>query len=152
MIAVVQRVSRAEVRVPDQSYRAAIDLGLMVLLGVETGDTRKNVDWMAWKIANLRIFADDDGNMNRSVIDVGGSVLVVSQFTLAGDCRKGNRPSFIRAARPAEANELYEYFVDRIRDTEGVPAATGVFQAMMEVELVNQGPVTLIVEQSPGSK
>lgn len=145
MIAVVQRVSRGEVRVPDAGHAAAIGRGLVVLLGVEQGDVEANADWLARKIANLRVFPDDAGNMNRSVLEIGGAALVVSQFTLAGNCRKGNRPSFERAARPEEANRLYEYFISRLRDTEGVPVGTGIFQAMMQVELINDGPVTLIL-------
>lgn len=146
MIAVVQRVSRASVSVEETGYRAEIGRGLVVLLGVEQGDERVQADWLAGKVARLRIFADDAGLMNRSVCDVGGQALVVSQFTLAGDCRKGNRPSFDRAAGPDLAESLYEYYVTRLRDVEGVPTSTGVFRAMMTVELVNDGPVTLIMK------
>jgi len=145
MIAVVQRVSRASVSVEETGYRAAIGRGLVVLLGVVNGDQRADADWLAGKVARLRIFADDAGLMNRSVVDVGGETLVVSQFTLAGDCRKGNRPSFDRAAPPEVAQSLYEHFVQRLREVESVPTQTGVFRAMMAVELVNDGPVTLII-------
>ncbi|MCC6906970.1 MAG: D-tyrosyl-tRNA(Tyr) deacylase [Phycisphaerales bacterium] len=145
MIAVVQRVSRASVSVEETGYRAEIGRGLVVLLGVEQGDERSHADWLAGRIARLRIFADDAGLMNRSVRDVGGQALVVSQFTLAGDCRKGNRPSFDRAAGPELAESLYEYFVKRLAEAEGVATATGVFRAMMAVELVNDGPVTLMI-------
>ncbi len=145
MIAVVQRVSRASVSVEEAGYRADIGRGLVVLLGVEKGDERRQADWLAGKVARLRIFADDAGLMNRSIIDIGGEALVVSQFTLAGDCRKGNRPSFDRAAPPEVAESLYEYYVQRLRDVEGVPTRTGVFRAMMAVELVNDGPVTLMI-------
>ncbi len=145
MIAVVQRVSRASVSVEETEYRAAIGLGLVVLLGVVNGAQRADADWLAGKVARLRIFPDDAGLMNRSVTDVAGEALVVSQFTLAGDCRKGNRPSFDRAAPPEVAQSLYEHFVQRLREVEGVPTQTGVFRAMMAVELVNDGPVTLII-------
>ncbi len=145
MIAVVQRVSRASVSVEETGYRADIGRGLVVLLGVEKGDEQTHADWLAGKIARLRIFPDDAGLMNRSVRDVGGQALVVSQFTLAGDCRKGNRPSFDRAAGPELAESLYEFFVTRLRDAQGVETATGVFRAMMAVELVNDGPVTLMM-------
>lgn len=148
MIAVVQRVSRASVSVAETGYRAAISRGLVVLLGVVNGDERAGADWLAGKVARLRIFADDAGLMNRSVIDVGGEALVVSQFTLAGDCRKGNRPSFDRAAPPEVAESLYEYFVQRLSEAESVPTKTGVFRAMMAVELVNDGPVTLIIDSA----
>lgn len=145
MMAVVQRVSRASVSVEETGYRAAIGRGVVVLLGVEKGDERPQADWLAGKVARLRIFPDDAGLMNRSVTDIGGEALVVSQFTLAGDCRKGNRPSFDRAAPPEVAESLYDHFVLRLRDVERVPTQTGVFRAMMAVELVNDGPVTLII-------
>ena len=145
MIAVVQRVARAEDHVAERGNRAGIGPGLLVLLGVERGDASLSADWLAGKIARLRIFRDEAGQMNRSVKDVGGAALVVSQFTLVGDCRKGNRPGFDRAAPPEDAVALYERFVQRLRDVEGVPVETGVFRATMEVELVNDGPVTLIL-------
>ncbi len=149
MIAVVQRVSRASVTVAEPAHHAAIGPGLLILLGVEKGDGDAQTDWLAGKVARLRIFGDEAGLMNRSVIDVGGEALVVSQFTLAGECRKGNRPSFDRAAPPDVAEALYERFVSRLREVEGVPTRTGLFGAMMAVELVNDGPVTLIINTAP---
>jgi D-tyrosyl-tRNA(Tyr) deacylase len=119
--------------------------GLLVLVGIAAGDTRAEADYMADKLVNLRIFSDDEGRMNRSALDVGASLLLVSQFTLYGDCRKGRRPSFDAAAPPAVARELYEYVVSAVR-AKGLRTETGVFQAHMEVELVNDGPVTLLLE------
>ena len=147
MKAVIQRVSEAGVEVDGNSV-GRIGRGMLVLLGVEKGDGERDADWLADKIANLRIFEDDGGKMNLALGEVGGELLVVSQFTLAGNCAKGRRPSFDSAAPPAEANRLYEYFVERVRRMD-VPVATGVFQAMMQVSLVNDGPVTFILE-SPG--
>jgi D-tyrosyl-tRNA(Tyr) deacylase len=144
MRAVIQRVSRASVTV-NGSVVGSIDRGLLVLLGVTHADTAAEADWMAEKIAALRIFPDDEGKLNRSVVDCAGSVLVVSQFTLYGDARKGTRPSFIEAARPEHAIPLYELVVQRL--SEVVPVATGEFGAMMDVELVNDGPVTIILER-----
>ena len=144
MIAVVQRVTRASVRVGSETV-GAIDAGLLVLLGVALGDTEADSEWLANKCAELRIFRDDADKMNLSVIDIGGSVLVVSQFTLLGDCSRGRRPSFTNAAPPAEADQLYRNFVDRLV-SRGLNVATGVFQAMMEVELVNDGPVTMLLD------
>ena len=144
MKAVIQRVSRAKVDV-DGVTTGRIGRGMLVLLGVEKGDGERNADRLADKIVNLRIFEDDAGKMNLALSEVGGELLVVSQFTLAGNCAKGRRPSFDDAAPPAEANRLYEYFVGRVK-AMGVPVATGIFQAMMEVELVNDGPVTFILE------
>ena len=141
---VVQRVREAAVTV-DGTVVGSIGRGLLVLLGIEHADARKEADYLVGKTAGLRIFRDEDGKMNRSVTDVGGSVLVVSQFTLYGDCRKGRRPSFVEAAAPAVANALYERFVQRLRAT-GVAVQTGQFGAMMAVELVNDGPVTLILD------
>ena len=144
MRAVVQRVSKSSVTV-DGEVVGNIGPGLMVLLGVTHEDTEKEADYLADKIINLRIFSDDAGKMNRSLLDTEGEMLVVSQFTLYGDCRKGRRPSFIQAADPDRGNVLYEYFVKKVRDN-GVATATGRFGAMMDVSLVNDGPVTLIVE------
>ncbi|HET9299919.1 MAG TPA: D-aminoacyl-tRNA deacylase [Candidatus Polarisedimenticolaceae bacterium] len=144
MKAVLQRVSRAEVRVGGRAV-GTIGRGLLVLLGVERGDAPGDAAYLADKTAELRIFPDDAQNMNRSLEDVGGACLVVSQFTLAGSTRRGRRPSFDGAAPPAEAEPLYEQFVARLR-ARGLPVATGVFRAMMEVELVNDGPVTLLLE------
>jgi D-tyrosyl-tRNA(Tyr) deacylase len=142
--AVVQRVSSARVEV-DGEVTGAIGRGLLVLLGVGQGDTDKQAAWLAGKIAGLRIFEDADGKMNLSVQDIGGSVLVVSQFTLYGDCRKGRRPSFTEAAPPDVADRLYQVFVSHLRAL-GVPLETGVFQAHMDVHLVNEGPVTIVLD------
>jgi D-aminoacyl-tRNA deacylase len=144
MRAVVQRVRRARVEIAGETA-GAIDIGLLVLLGVTHADTEEQGRWLAEKIVGLRIFGDTEGKMNRDVTEAGGAVLVVSQFTLYGDCRKGRRPSFIDAAPPASAIPLYEAFINAIRAL-GVPVATGRFGADMQVELVNDGPVTLIVE------
>jgi len=144
MRAVIQRVSRASVTV-EGTVVGAIEHGLLVLLGIAPEDSPEQVRWMADKVVGLRIFRDDEGKMNRDVIEVGGGVLVVSQFTLYGDASKGKRPSFINAARPEHAIPLYEAFLDAVRAL-GVPVATGQFGADMQVELVNEGPVTLIVD------
>jgi D-tyrosyl-tRNA(Tyr) deacylase len=144
MRAVLQRVSRARVRVGDE-VTGEIGRGLLVLLGVAQGDTAEQARWLAEKVVGLRLFQDDEGKMNRDVTEAGGAVLVVSQFTLYGDCRKGRRPSFIDAAPPETAIPLYETFIEAVRAL-GVPVATGRFGAMMDVELINAGPVTLIVD------
>ena len=141
MRAVIQRVSRASVTVEGQVI-GAIDRGFLVLLGVTHGDGRAEAEWLARKIATLRIFEDDAGKMNLGLADVGGAALVVSQFTLYGDVRKGRRPDFLQAARPEHAEPLVDYFVARLR-AEGVQVATGQFRAMIDVELINEGPVTL---------
>jgi len=146
MRAVVQRVSRAKVTV-DHWIAGEIGLGLLVLLGVGQQDSEADVNYLAEKIAGLRIFEDDDGKMNRSVLDVGGSVLAVSQFTLYGDVRRGKRPSFDAAAPPDPAKRLYEQFVERIR-AAGLRCETGRFQEMMQVELVNEGPVTILLDST----
>jgi D-tyrosyl-tRNA(Tyr) deacylase len=130
-------------------HRAEIGLGLCVLLGVEQGDTEAEASWMAGKLARLRIFRDDQDRMNRSVQDVDGGVLLVSQFTLAGDCSKGNRPSFVGAAEPELGEALYRRVGELLRTEHGLPVGTGVFGAMMQVELVNDGPVTIIVRREP---
>ena len=142
--AVVQRVSRASVTVAAEVV-GRIENGLLVLLGVAEADTQEDVIYLAGKIVGLRIFQDDEGKMNRSLLDVGGRMLVVSQFTLLGDCRKGRRPSFIEAARPERAAELYRGFVAEVRG-QGIAVETGRFQEHMDVELVNDGPVTLILD------
>ncbi len=144
MRAVVQRVTASEVRVRDQIV-GQIGPGLLVLLGVSRLDEEKDADYLADKITHLRIFEDDAGKMNRPLIDTGGEMLVVSQFTLLGDCRKGRRPSFVEAAPPEKAARLYNYFVDQVR-LKGILVATGQFQARMAVSLLNDGPVTLILE------
>jgi D-tyrosyl-tRNA(Tyr) deacylase len=144
MRAVLQRVSEARVRIDGETV-GEIGHGLLVLLGIASSDTPEQAEWLADKVVGLRIFEDDDGKMNRDLIEVGGSALIVSQFTLYGDCRKGRRPSFIEAAPPAIAVALYAAFIDAVR-ARGVPVATGRFGAMMDVELINEGPVTLIVD------
>ena len=144
MRAVIQRVSRAGVTVAEATV-GEIGVGLLVLLGVGHGDTETDASYLAEKIAGLRVFEDENGKMNRSLQDVGGSVLAVSQFTLYGDVRKGKRPSFDGAAPPAEARRLYELFVERIRAL-GLRCETGQFQAMMQVELINEGPVTILLD------
>lgn len=146
MRAVLQRVTEATVEV-NGHVTGAIEQGLVVLLGVQREDTKKDADYLVRKIIGLRIFNDDAEKMNRSVIDIGGSLLVVSQFTLYGDCRKGMRPDFAEAARPERARELYEYFVTQARQT-GIRVETGLFQASMRVSLLNNGPVTLICESA----
>ncbi|MEM1118417.1 MAG: D-aminoacyl-tRNA deacylase [Bacteroidota bacterium] len=151
MIALVQRVASASVRV-DGEVVGAVERGLLVLLGVVAGDTEAEGDWLADKVARLRIFPDGDGRMNRSVQDVGGGALVVSQFTLAGDVRKGTRPSYARAARPEVAEPCYEAFAARLGGHLDGRVATGLFGATMEVALVNDGPVTLWVERAPAAE
>lgn len=144
MKAVIQRVSEARVTVEGETV-GAIDGGILVLLGVEKGDDEQDAAWLAEKIAGLRIFEDEAGKMNLSVREVEGAILAVSQFTLAGNCAKGRRPSFDTAAPPDEGKRLYERFVELMRAT-GLPVATGIFQADMKVRLVNDGPVTFILE------
>jgi D-tyrosyl-tRNA(Tyr) deacylase len=144
MRAVIQRVSQARVHIGDEIV-GQIQKGLLVLLGVTQADTEEQARWLADKIVGLRIFNDPDEKMNLSLGDVQGAMLIVSQFTLYGDCRKGRRPSFIDAAGPELAEPLYECFINGVRAL-GIPVATGRFGAMMQVELVNDGPVTLIVE------
>ena len=144
MRAVIQLVREASVTV-DGEIIGSIGKGLLILLGVHQEDSEQDVAFLAEKSVNLRIFADDNNKMNRSVLDIGGEILVVSQFTLLGDCRKGRRPSYSSAAPPDKADRLYRLFVDEIRRL-GVPAATGKFQAMMEVRLLNDGPVTLLLD------
>lgn len=147
MRVVVQRVKKAHVIV-DNTIISNIGHGLVVLLGVAKGDTTAAADYLVDKIINLRIFEDDKGKMNLSLKDVKGELLVVSQFTLLGDCRKGRRPSFVEAAPPDEAKQLYQYFSGKAA-TSGVVTKTGEFQADMDVALVNQGPVTLTLESKP---
>jgi len=146
MRAVIQRVSRARVQVDGQTT-GEIGQGLLILLGVGQGDTPREADSLLDKILNLRIFEDAGGKMNLSLLETGGQLMVISQFTLYADCRKGRRPSFTGAAPPGEAQRLYDYFVDAARD-RGLQVATGIFQALMEVELVNFGPVTILLDSS----
>lgn len=149
MVVLVQRVSEASVEV-DGAVIGAIGNGLLMLLGVHKDDTGREIDWLARKCANLRIFADEEGLMNRSLLDVGGEALVVSQFTLYGNAAKGNRPSFTDSARPEQAQAYYEAFIEALQGYLDKPVATGVFGAMMRVHLVNDGPVTIWVERKPG--
>lgn len=144
MRAVVQRVRESRVDVDGKTV-GRIEAGLNVLLGVESGDTDKDLTWMVDKVLNLRVFADEAGKMNLSLLDVGGEMLVVSQFTLLGDCRKGRRPSYISAAQPQEAERLYQVFIERVR-SRGINVAQGVFRAMMDVHIVNDGPVTILLD------
>lgn len=144
MKGLIQRVKRASVTIYGKVY-SKINQGILILLGVEKGDNEQNADKLADKLCKLRIFEDEDGKMNKSILDVNGEILIVSQFTLAGDCKKGTRPSFDKAELPQRANELYEYFVDLIKQ-KNIPVGTGVFGAMMDVELVNDGPVTFMLE------
>ncbi len=149
MRAVIQRVSRAQVRVDGQTT-GEIGPGLLILLGVAQGDTSREADYLLDKIINLRIFEDAGGKMNLSLLETGGQLMVISQFTLYADCRKGRRPSFTDAAPPGEAEKLYDYFVTAARN-RGLHVATGIFQALMEVELVNSGPVTILLDSSKNS-
>ncbi len=144
MRTVIQRVKRASVRV-DNKIVAEIERGLLVLLGVAEDDTEQDIEYMANKTANLRILEDEAGKMNLSLLDVGGEALVVSQFTLYGDCRKGRRPSFIQAARPEKAEKFYQAFIEALSKL-GLDVKGGVFQAHMDVELVNDGPVTILLD------
>lgn len=144
MLAVIQRVTASEVRIYDKIV-GQIGPGLLVLLGVSRSDDEKDADYLSDKIVHLRILEDEEGKMNRSLIETGGEIMVVSQFTLLGDCRKGRRPSFVEAAPAKTAEGLYEYFVGQLK-SKGIPVATGRFQAKMAVSLVNDGPVTLILE------
>ena len=145
MIAVIQRVSEASVTINGQQ-KAAIQQGCLVLLGIEEADAEADIDWLARKIVQLRIFADDQGAMNRSLLDVNGQVLLISQFTLHASTKKGNRPSFIKAARPEVAIPLYEQFITNIEQKLGKPIGTGTFGANMQVALVNDGPVTIVID------
>ncbi|MFP5527370.1 D-aminoacyl-tRNA deacylase [Peptococcus simiae] len=150
MRALVQRVSQAKVEVEGQTI-GQIAQGLLVLVGVTHDDNPAKCRWLADKVANLRIFEDEAGKMNRSVLDQGGAILAVSQFTLYGDARRGRRPSFTEAAPPEAANALYELFCDQLRET-GLTVETGQFQADMAVSLTNDGPVTLLVETPPAQR
>jgi D-tyrosyl-tRNA(Tyr) deacylase len=145
MRVVIQRVSKASVVIDNQTY-SSIKTGLLVLLGIESIDTQEDIAWICGKISKLRIFEDEQGIMNRSIIDVDGNVLLVSQFTLHASTKKGNRPSYIRAAPPDIANNLYQDFINILETTLGKPVFTGKFGAMMEIELINNGPVTIIID------
>ena len=142
---VAQRVSRASVTI-DGKVKSAIGMGMMVLLGIEEADTQEDVEWLCQKLSKLRIFSDENDAMNLDINQIEGSFLVVSQFTLHAMTKKGNRPSFIRAARPEHAIPLYELFVKRLHEVSGREVLTGEFGAMMEVELINDGPVTILMD------
>jgi len=146
MRAVIQRVLKgARVKV-DNSTTGSIEKGLLVLLGVEDSDTSDDIDWLARKIINMRIFGDEDGMMNLAIKDIEGDLLVISQFTLYASTKKGNRPSFIRSAKPDFAQEMYEGFIEHIRSNYSIKVETGIFAADMKVELINDGPVTIIID------
>lgn len=142
---VVQRVKKAEVKV-DGNIIGKIDKGFLVLIGIKVGDTKEQADYLVKKLCNLRVFSDENDKMNLSIKDVKGKLLIVSQFTLYGDCSQGNRPSFIEAARPEEANQLYEYFCNQC-ELNNIEVQKGIFGADMKVELINDGPVTIIIEK-----
>jgi D-tyrosyl-tRNA(Tyr) deacylase len=144
MRAVIQRVSRSSVKV-DGIIQGEISQGMLVLLGIRGGDTNIDLQWLAEKIVHLRIFEDQQGKMNRSLADIDGEMLIISQFTLYGDCRKGRRPGFSSAAPPEIAEPLYQQFIEEVKNRQ-VRVATGIFQATMEVELINDGPVTLLLD------
>ncbi|OEU80391.1 MAG: D-tyrosyl-tRNA(Tyr) deacylase [Desulfobulbaceae bacterium C00003063] len=144
MRAVVQRVRHASVRI-DDSITGQIGYGLVILLGIRAEDTTRDLQWMADKTVNLRIFEDDEGKMNRSLADINAEMLIVSQFTLYGDCRKGRRPGYSNAAPPEIAEPIYNRFIEEIK-SRGIKTATGTFRAMMEIELANDGPVTLLLD------
>lgn len=148
MIAVIQRVTQASVDAPEADHKASIGPGLCVLLGVAADDAPGHADWMADKIARLRVFRDEQGRMNRSVLDIAGGVLLVSQFTLLGDCSQGHRPSFTAAAPPEVARPLYERVASRLRENHRLVVGTGIFGAMMQVHIINDGPVTIILRSS----
>lgn len=143
MIGLIQRVKKASVTIDNELF-SSINAGILVLYGVEKGDEKEKAEKIADKISKLRIFEDENGKMNKSIKDISGEVLVVSQFTLAGNCAKGTRPSFDKAELPEKANEMYEYFIKQLQDKD-LPVKTGVFGAMMDVELINDGPVTFIL-------
>ncbi len=145
MKAVIQRVKQAQVSVAGQVV-SKIDSGLLILLGVAPGDTQEDIEWLSGKIARLRIFSDQDGNMNNSIVDESGEAIVVSQFTLHASTKKGNRPSFLNAAKPEFAQQMYKQFISSFQAHLNTQVGTGVFGAMMDVQLVNDGPVTIIID------
>lgn len=147
MRVVVQRCSRAEVKI-DGSVKAKIGTGFLLLVGVTHEDTKQEADFLAKKVAGMRVFNDAEGKMNLALKDVGGSILSISQFTLYGDARKGNRPSFVRAARPEQASPLYDYFNDVLREQYGLTVETGQFGADMKVDFINDGPVTILLDSA----
>ena len=141
---VVQRVDNASVTIENELF-SSIEQGYLILFGAEKGDTKAQADWLANKVSVLRCFSDENGKMNLSIKDINGEMLIVSQFTLAGDVKKGTRPSFDRAMPPNEANEMYEYFISKVKE-QNIPVKTGVFGAHMEVKLLNNGPVTFVID------
>lgn len=141
---VVQRVDNASVTIENELF-SSIGQGYLILFGAEKGDTKAQADWLANKVSVLRCFSDEHGKMNLSIKDIQGEMLIVSQFTLAGDVKKGTRPSFDKAMAPNEANEMYEYFISKVRE-QNIPVKTGVFGAHMEVKLLNNGPVTFVID------
>lgn len=145
MRAIIQRVSKASVEI-DGQLSGRINQGFLVLLGIEDADNQTDIDWLTKKIAQLRIFSDDAGLMNKSILDIDGNILLISQFTLFGQTRKGNRPSFIRASKPTIAIPLYEQFCQELEQCLGKPIQTGIFGADMQVSLINDGPVTIIMD------
>lgn len=145
MKVVIQRVRQCRLCIDGKEY-SAIQQGLLVLLGIAFDDTEKDIDWLCRKISRMRLFADEQGKMNLSVQDIDGDIMLVSQFTLLADARKGNRPSFIRAARPEAAIPLYEMMITRLSEAIGKPVATGVFGADMQIDLCNDGPVTIVLD------
>jgi D-aminoacyl-tRNA deacylase len=149
MRCVLQRVDRVDIRV-EGNYISGIEKGILVFLGIEQGDRESDADYLSDKIINMRIFEDERGKMDLSLLDINGEILVVSQFTLLGDCRKGRRPSFIRAESPDQAKKYYEYFISKVRE-KVKRVASGHFQAMMLVEIVNNGPVTILLDSRKDS-
>lgn len=145
MITVIQRVSESSVKI-DGKIKAQVGIGLMVLLGIEEADTQEDIDWLSKKIVNLRIFPDENGVMNRSVLEVGGEILLISQFTLHASTKKGNRPSYIKAAKPDFAIPMYEKMIQALESELGKSIGTGEFGADMKVSLVNDGPVTIVID------
>lgn len=141
---VVQRVDNASVTIENELF-SSIGQGYLILFGAEKGDTKAQADWLANKVSVLRCFSDENGKMNLSIKDIQGEILIVSQFTLAGDVKKGTRPSFDRAMPPSEANEMYEYFISKVKEPN-IPVKTGIFGAHMEVKLLNNGPVTFVID------
>ena len=141
---IVQRVDNASVTIENELF-SSIEQGYLILFGAEKGDTKAQADWLANKVSVLRCFSDENGKMNLSIKDIQGEMLIVSQFTLAGDVKKGTRPSFDKAMAPNEANEMYEYFISKVRE-QNIPVKTGVFGAHMEVKLLNNGPVTFVID------
>lgn len=141
---VIQRVKNASVTIDNELF-SSIEQGYLILFGVEKGDTKAQADWLANKVSVLRCFSDENGKMNLSIKDVNGEMLIVSQFTLCGDIKKGTRPSFDKAMAPNEANEMYEYFIEKVKE-QNIPVKTGVFGVHMDVQLLNDGPVTFVVD------